>query len=52
MCDQIHHLSIEEARLPTSVEIADIRTSEEAQEGLRAFFEKRPASFVKTRAQS
>lgn len=41
MCDDIQFLSIDQAREITSVEIADIRTTPEAQEGLKAFFEKR-----------
>jgi len=41
MCEDIAKLSIHEAKEITSVEIADIRTTKEAQEGLSAFFEKR-----------
>jgi len=41
MCEDIRPLSIDEARMMTSEEIADIRTTDQAQEGLNAFFEKR-----------
>ncbi|MEZ4818823.1 MAG: enoyl-CoA hydratase-related protein [Bdellovibrionota bacterium] len=47
MCEDVQFLSLSEARGVTSEEIADIRTTEEAQEGLRAFFEKRKPNWKK-----
>jgi methylglutaconyl-CoA hydratase len=41
LCDDIEYLSAKKAKKITSQEIADIRTTKEAQEGLSAFFEKR-----------
>lgn len=41
LCDDIEYLSAKKAKKVTSEEIADIRTTKEAQEGLTAFFEKR-----------
>lgn len=41
LCDDIEFLSVKKAQKITSEEIADIRTTPEAQEGLKAFFEKR-----------
>lgn len=41
MCEVMPSLSLLEARNHTSEEIAKIRTTEQAQEGLAAFFEKR-----------
>jgi methylglutaconyl-CoA hydratase len=41
LCDDIEYLSAKKAKKKTSEEIADIRTTKEAQEGLSAFFEKR-----------
>jgi methylglutaconyl-CoA hydratase len=41
LCDDIEYLSAKKAQKKTSDEIADIRTTKEAQEGLTAFFEKR-----------
>ncbi|MEZ4846191.1 MAG: enoyl-CoA hydratase-related protein [Bdellovibrionota bacterium] len=41
LCDDIEYLSAKKAKKITSEEIADIRTTKDAQEGLTAFFEKR-----------
>lgn len=41
LCDDVEYLSVKKAQKKTSDEIADIRTTAEAQEGLSAFFEKR-----------
>lgn len=41
LCDDVEYLSVKKAQKKTSDEIADIRTTKEAQEGLAAFFEKR-----------
>lgn len=41
LCDDVEYLSVKKAQAKTSKEIADIRTTKEAQEGLAAFFEKR-----------
>lgn len=41
LCDDVEYLSVKKAQKKTSDEIADIRTTKEAQEGLSAFFEKR-----------
>jgi methylglutaconyl-CoA hydratase len=41
LCDDVEYLSVKKAQKKTSEEIADIRTTKEAQEGLAAFFQKR-----------
>lgn len=41
LCDDIEFLSVKKAQKITSDEIASIRTTPEAQEGITAFFEKR-----------
>jgi methylglutaconyl-CoA hydratase len=41
-------LSDEEARATTAATIAGLRVSEEGQEGIRAFLEKRSASWVQS----
>lgn len=50
MCEDIMHMSLEDARMHTSAEIASIRTTEEAQEGLQAFFDKRDPAWIKTKS--
>lgn len=46
LCNDIEHMSIRKAQKITSDEIADIRTTPEAQEGITAFFEKRKPKWV------
>lgn len=46
LCDDIEYLSVNKAQAKTSKEIADIRTTKEAQEGLSAFFEKRKPNWT------
>lgn len=46
MAKTVLHLPDDEARLMTAATIAGLRTTEEGQEGIRAFLEKRRASWV------
>ena len=45
LLEEVHHLTPEKARHHTTQAIAEARVSEEGQEGMRAFFDRRRASW-------